>query len=125
MLSYIDRSAGNVLGVKATGKLTHADHQQLVPKLEELIREYGKVRMLFDLEDCEGWNLRAVWDDLKFALRHGGEVERCAVVGEKRWQEIGTQMAKPFFQKIRYFDKSQSEEAWQWVLAAAPAGAPA
>jgi len=115
VLTYHERGAGNVLGVKASGKLTHKDYEDLIPRLEALIHEYGKVRMLFELEDCRGWELGAAWDDVKFTLKHGGDVERCAVVGEKKWQEIMTKLAKPFF-RVRYFDKAQLEEAWQWVL---------
>jgi len=33
MLTFQEKGAGNVLGVKAIGKLTHADYLQLVPKL--------------------------------------------------------------------------------------------
>jgi hypothetical protein len=54
----------------------------------------------------------------KFTLKHGADVERCAVVGEKKWQEVMTRLARPFF-NVRYFDKAQREEGWQWVLAGA------
>src|SRR5260370_29990505 len=101
MLTFLDSSSGNVLAVKASGKLTHADYQQMVPKVEALIQEHGKVRMLFELEDCKGWNPRAAWDDLKFSFKHGGDFERCGVVGEKKWQKWMTQLAKPFF-KAKY-----------------------
>jgi len=116
MLAFHPRSAGNVLGVKAIGKLTHADYQQLVPTLKELIKEHGRVRVLVELEDCQGWDdLDAAWDDLKLWFRHSGDVERCAVVGETKWQGRVVQLSWPFFTK-QYFDKAELERAWDWVL---------
>lgn len=114
MLTFLEKSSANVIGVKASGKLRHEDYQVLVPRLEQAIQEHGKLRILFELEDCRGWNIRAAWDDLKFGLKHGGDFERCAVVGEKRWQKWMTQLSRPFF-RAKYFDKSQIEEAWKWV----------
>jgi len=115
MLTHLERSEGNVLAVKASGKLTHADYATFLPRLEALLAAYGKVRVLFELEDCRGWELGAAWDDLKFTFKHGADVERCAVVGEKKWHEIMTKLAKPFF-RVKYFDKSEMGEAWRWVL---------
>jgi SpoIIAA-like len=115
MLTFLDRGSRNVLGVKASGKLTHADYQQFVPRLEELIQQHGKVRVLFELEECQGWEIGAAWDDLRFALKHGSEVERCAVVGAKKWQEWMTRLSRLFF-NVKYFDKAELDKAWQWVL---------
>src|SRR5689334_6740315 len=106
MLTMLDRSSGNVLGVKASDRLTHADYQQLIPRLKELIRKHGKARVLFDLEECHGWEIAAAWDDMKFGLQHYRAVERCAVVGEKKWHKWLTHFSRPFF-NVRYFDKSK------------------
>ena len=70
MLTFLERSHGNVLGIKASGKLTHADYERIIPKLEELLREHRKLRVLFELEDCQGWVAGAAWDDLKFGVKH-------------------------------------------------------
>jgi hypothetical protein len=114
-LTFLEGRFGNALGVRASGTLTRADYQQLVPRLEELIRQHGRVRVLFDLEDCRGWQAGAAWDDLKFALRHGGDVERCAVVGGRKWQEWLTRLSRPFF-KVRYFDRARLDRARRWLL---------
>jgi hypothetical protein len=121
MLIVLERSSGNVLGIQASGKLTHADHRRLVPRLEELIRKHRKVRVLLDLADCRGWEVGAAWDDLTFGLKHGGDVERCAVVGETKWQEWMTKLSRPFF-NVRYFAEADLEKAWRWVLAEGHSG---
>jgi SpoIIAA-like len=113
MLTCLERSAA-VLYVEASGKLTHADYQRLIPLLEKLIHEHGKIRVLFELEECRGWDAAAAWDDLAFGVRHGGDVERCAVVGNKKWQEWMSKLSRPFF-NVKYFDKSELDRAWQWL----------
>ena len=34
----------------------------------------------------QGWDAGAAWEDLKFDLKHFGDIERLAMVGDKKWQ---------------------------------------
>jgi len=123
MLTIHKQSSGNVLGVRASGRITHWDCQQLGPRLEELIRQHRTVRLLFEMEDCQGLDLGAVWDELTMWLNHGGALERCAVIGQKTWQQRLTQLSRPFF-KGKYFDAANRDQAWQWVFAGAQSTSP-
>ena len=42
--------------------------------------------MLAVLEDFEGWERGADWNDLDFMLSHGDEIAKIAIVGESRWE---------------------------------------
>lgn len=119
MFSTLDCSAGSVIGIKASGTLTHKDYEQLMQRLEHLVREYAEVRVLFDLEECQGWDFGASWDDLRLAIGHGDGYERCAVVGERKWQEWMARLSKPFFRQ-KFFDKSEREQAWHWLREGIP-----
>ena len=46
MIEQLNQSAGNVLGVKLSGKLHDEDYKHLVPALDVLINTHGKVRLL-------------------------------------------------------------------------------
>ncbi|OHB68673.1 MAG: hypothetical protein A2V70_07030 [Planctomycetes bacterium RBG_13_63_9] len=117
MFKVSERSSGNVIGIRVSGKLLHADYQQFIPKLEELIREHGSIRCLMEMEDFEGFELRALWDELKFDTKHCRDIERCAVVGNRKWEQWATNLSKPLFYKatIKYFDVSELDQAWQWI----------
>lgn len=115
MLTIQKQGSGNVVAIRASGKLTHEDYEMLLPKLTEVAEEHGSVRMLIELEDFQGWEPKAIWDDLKFDVRHGSEYERCAVVGENKWQEWMTKLSKPFL-TIKYFTREEREQAWEWLL---------
>lgn len=116
MFELLPQSSGKVVGVKIKGKATHTDYQAFVPKLEEAIKKHGKIRVLFEMVDVSGFEMSAVWDDLKFEAKHCRDIERCAVVGDKKWEEWMVKIAKPFYSAgVKYFDIKQLDDAWKWI----------
>jgi hypothetical protein len=114
MLTFLDTiSSKNIVGVKIDGTLTHADYQRLMAKSEEVIREHCKISVFLELEDCQGWEIGTVWE-LAFALKHYGDFDRCAVIGEKNWHKWLTNLCMPFF-NVKYFAKPHFKDAWEWV----------
>jgi hypothetical protein len=102
--------------IKASGKLTKEDYEHFLPRIEGLIKERGKIRVLFDMHDFHGWELGALWEDIKFDFKHFTDIERIAMVGEKKWEEWMAMFCRPFTTaKIRYFDRSKAEEAGVWI----------
>ena len=109
-------ASGNVLEVSASGKLTKEFYEQLVPAVDKQIQDFGKLRILFVMHDFHGWTAGALWEDMKFDLKHWRDIERLAIVGESRWQEGMATFCKPFTTaKIKYFDHSQLDAARAWV----------
>jgi hypothetical protein len=82
-----EENAGKVLAVQVSGKLAKADYEQFLPEFERLVRQHGKLRVLFDMTDFHGWEAGAAWEDTKFAIHHYADIEKIAMVGEKRWQQ--------------------------------------
>ena len=107
---------GKVLGFKLSGKLHDADYQQFVPVIDAAVEKAGQVRLLAQLEDFHGWDVNALWDDIKFATTHCTKIDRIAIVGEKRWEAWMAKVCKPFTRaKIRYFDVADTAGAWTWL----------
>ena len=73
---------GAVIEVTASGKLSREDYGTFVPLLENRMKQ-GKVRILFLMQDFTGWDAGALWEDIKFDIRHFGDIERLAMVGDK------------------------------------------
>jgi hypothetical protein len=49
-------------------------------------------------------------------IRDSNDIERLAVIGEKKWEKGMTTFCKPFTTaKIRYFEKDQGAEAQIWI----------
>ena len=36
-----------------------------------------------------GWDAGALWEDIKFDIKHFADIERLAMVGEKKWHRHG------------------------------------
>ncbi len=114
-----EKDGGKVLELQVSGKLAKEDYKHFVPEVERLIEQHGKIRVLLEMKDFHGWNVRALWEDIKFDLKHFSDIDRVAMIGDKRWQKGMSRFCRPFTTaKIRYFDSSALEEARQWAEAA-------
>lgn len=101
--------------ITAIGKLTHDDYSHITPFLESSLKQvsHPQIRMMVDLTEFEGWELRAAWDDLKLGLRHGSEFEKIALVGRSDWQKLMSSVAGWFTQgETQYFDNESDALAW-------------
>lgn len=109
-------SGGRVVHVSMSGKLTADDYKHFVPELKKQIKAHGKVRILVEMHDFHGWEVAALWEDMKFDFKHFKDIERIAMVGEKKWEHGMAVFCKPFtIAKIRYFDKAEAAAAQVWI----------
>lgn len=109
---------GRIIEVQLTGKLTKEAYRHFVPLTEEQIKQFGKVRMLVIMHDFHGWEAGALWEDIKFDVKHFNDIERLAIVGESKWEKGMTVFCRPFTTaKIKYFDHSEIDAARQWIEA--------
>lgn len=107
---------GKVLTVTVSGKLTKEDYERFLPQVEQMIRQHGKIRVLFDMHDFHGWTAGALWQDVKFDLKHFADIERLALVGDKAWEKGMAVFCRPFTAaKVRYFTREQFDQAKAWV----------
>ena len=52
MIQVLPESKENILILRAVGKLTDQDYKDvLIPRLDSIIREHGKARLLLDMGD--------------------------------------------------------------------------
>ena len=107
---------GKTMEVNVTGKLEKSDYELFVPAAEGLIEEQGKIRVLFVMHDFHGWSAGALWEDIKFDLKHFNHIERLAIVGDSKWEHGMAIFCRPFTTaSMKYFDISKVDEARQWI----------
>jgi hypothetical protein len=84
--------------------------------VERQIQQYGKLRILVELRDFQGWTAGALWDDVAFDFCQGKDIERLAIVGETKWQKDMGAFCKPFTAAtVKCFDQGQLAAARQWL----------
>lgn len=109
---------GKIIEIRLSGKLSKEDYEHFVPVLEQRIREQGKIRLLVEMHDFHGWELAALWEDLRFDIKHFSDIARLAMIGESKWQKGMAAFCKPFTSaKLQYFEPDQAAEARQWLAA--------
>jgi hypothetical protein len=114
-----EEDGGKVLVVNLSGKLSKDDYARFAPEVERLIKQHGKLRMLVRMHDFHGWTIGGLWEDIKFDWKHFSDIERLALVGDRKWEANMATFCKPFTSaKIRYFDEAQANEAAKWIRSA-------
>ena len=120
MIEVLPDSGGNILVLKTAGKLTDADYKDvLIPRLESIIRDHGKARILVDVGvDFRGWEPAAFWDDARFGITHRRDFEKLGVIGGPQWTEWGVKLATLIVcAEIRSFPAGERGEALKWIRA--------
>jgi hypothetical protein len=118
MMEVMPESEGPLLWLRTRKRLTVQDYREVfVPRLEEVIREHGKVRLLFHLDpDFRGWTLGAWWEDVKLDLKHRGDFEKVALVGASFWADALLKLFARFMTgEVRTFLREYLAEAWIWI----------
>jgi hypothetical protein len=98
-------------------RLHEADYREILPKLERLFGDCGKLRPLFEAgHGFEGWDTAAARDDSVFRLSHACDFERLALVGAPGWAEwcvcLSVFLVKG---EVRLLPAGALDEAWAWV----------
>ena len=120
MIKVLPESKENILVLSATGKLTDQDYKEvLIPRLESIIREHGKARLLLNMGDeFHGWTAAAAWDDAHFGLPHRKDFEKIGVIGGPKWVEWSFKIGKLVMSgEIKSFSSSEHEKALRWIAA--------
>ena len=116
-IDIIEDNAAKLLTVKASGKLSAKDYETLEPGVDKLIETAGRIKILFIMHDFHGWELGAVWEDIKFATKHCRDIEKVAMVGDKSWEKWMATICKPFtMSSIKYFDTGEDNAARDWLI---------
>jgi hypothetical protein len=112
--------------VHVSGELVSADYAHLAADFERLVKQNGKLRVMFEMCDFRGWDAGALWQELKFDVTHFGDIERLACVGNQNWQLWLTDFCMPFTKAtIEYFECTDIASARKWLISSEAAHAAA
>ena len=103
------------LSLKAIGKLTHEDYETITPMIDSALNGVNSpiIKVYIDGTELDGWEPRAAWDDFKLGLKHGSEMEKVAIVGNKRWQELSAKLGSWFVGgEVKFFEQPDDALAW-------------
>jgi len=107
----------NILHVRITGKFEKEDYDIFVPVVENMIAQHGRIRILLELRDFKGWTAGAAWEDTKFGIKHFNDIEKLAILGDRKWENGMELFCKVFTTaKVKLFTPEESADAEKWLL---------
>jgi hypothetical protein len=93
-----EENGGKILVVHVSGKLVKADYEHFVPEFERLVRQHGKLRVLFDMTGFHGWEAGALWEDTSSRSNISADIERSRWSGRrsgsKAWRRFASRSRK-------------------------------
>lgn len=127
MLEFID-SAGDVIALKISQKITGADLDAIMDRLEPMLEAHDKVHVFVETRAIDGIELSGLPSYMSRAMPLFGKLNRfgrVAVVADQTWIRFGTRVESAVLPFISYrvFEPEQRDGALAWVegKAAAPA----
>ena len=119
MIEKLKDLPSGIDGVKAVGKISTKDYEQVfVPLLDEARSEGRHIRFMYQLgPEFEGFTPAAAWEDAKIGLHFMRLFDGCAVVTDLAWvremtQLVGFLMPCP----VRVFGNQERDKAIDWLV---------
>jgi hypothetical protein len=119
----VDASEG-VLTIKISGKLRHSELAAAQKTAAETLQKRGGSRLLVLAERFEGWEKGGDWGDLSGQAQLDAQIERLAIVAEKRWEDVALMFAGKGVRHIdiEYFPPTELPKARAWLASGRESG---
>lgn len=113
IISHFD----GIVTAKITGKLTHPELTALQQSMLGIIGREGGIRVLIICEDFQGWAKEGDWADVSFQHTSDPYVNKMALVGEKKWEDLALLFTGKGFREfpIEYFEPGELDKAREWL----------
>jgi len=117
MPATIQRETDGAFLLRLSGTVQRNEFGNVQETTARAIDVGAKPRILAILENFEGWERGADWNDLEFLFSHSNEIARIAIVGDPRWEAEALAFAGAGFRKapVKFFPASQLAEARAWL----------
>jgi hypothetical protein len=119
----VDASEG-VLTIRISGKLRQSELAAAQKNAAEILQKRGSSRLLVLAEKFEGWEKGGDWGDLSGQEQLDAQIERMAIVGEKRWEDVALLFTGKGVRHIdiEYFSPTELPRARNWLSSARQSG---
>lgn len=117
MSAEIVSVANGIMTLKISGKLTHPELAAVQKRAEEILHQHGRMNILVIVDAFQGWEKEGDWGDLSFLLKNDRFMERMAIVGDKKWEDLALVFAGKGFRRclVEYFPSQEAAKAQAWL----------
>ena len=117
MSVQIEYQPNDICVLRISGTLTRSEFAVEQSAISQKIDAGSKPRLLAILEDFEGWERGADWNDLDFLVSHSGEIAKIAIVAEPRWEVQALAFAGGGVRRapVKFFTADDLPKARAWL----------
>lgn len=103
--------------LRISGMLKRSEFAAEQSALASHIDNGSKPRLLVILENFQGWERCADWNDLDFMISHGGKISKIAIIAEPRWEAFALAFAGAGVRRapVKFFPPNEQEQAQHWL----------
>jgi hypothetical protein len=103
--------------LRISGTLKRSEFGAEQDALARKIDMGSKPRLLVILENFEGWERGADWNDLDFLFSHSHKITKIAIVAESRWETLALAFAGAGVRRapVKFFPPNELEQARSWL----------
>jgi stage II sporulation SpoAA-like protein len=118
MPAQIQYQADDIFVLRISGILKRSEFGAEEEALARRIDTGSNPRLLVILENFEGWERGADWDDLDFYISHGRKISKIAIVAEPGWETPALAFAGAGFRRapVKFFPPNELEQARSWLV---------
>jgi hypothetical protein len=116
----IVNTSDGVLTIRITGTLRKSELTAAQKNAAEILQKRGDSRLLVVAEKFEGWEKGGDWGDLSGQKKLDAQIDRMAIVGEKRWEDVALLFTGKGIRHIdiEYFSPTELSRARDWLSSA-------
>jgi hypothetical protein len=118
MSATLEHQSNDVYLLRLSGVVKQSEFAEGQKAIAHAIDSGAKPRILAILENFEGWEKGADWNDLDFLFQHWNEIAKVAIVGEPRWEPEALAFAGAGFRSapVKFFPSNEMPSAQKWIV---------
>ncbi|MDL4843180.1 SpoIIAA family protein [Aquibacillus rhizosphaerae] len=116
MITLRTNNLESVVEVHVEGKITETDMIEFKEYFKLKNAADGKVNLLLMIKDLKGYSVQSLIEDLKFDAKHWNDVNKLAVISDKKWMELVTKVSS-FLPNMnaKHFNLTERDDAIDWL----------
>jgi hypothetical protein len=115
MFEILDDTENGIVRVAFVGEIGPTDYEVSGPTFEKIIKTRKPLRLLLDWTRFSGWSQEAESQAFFFRIGHSRDMERVAIVGERKWRSAATEFDTIIDAEVRLYDTRSEDEAVRWL----------
>ena len=108
---------GDLITFKVWGTLSEPELAAAQRVASAIFQARASVSLLVQVEqDFQGWE-HGEWADFSFQVQHDGKIQRMALVGDRRWEDLAVAFVGKGMRAfpVGYFQPAELGEALEWL----------